>query len=137
LATAVSKLFEGDDNEMLPAEDFAAFASSGGVKGAMAFAPIAEIADAIVKLIAQRQTNLEIAYEIVGIADVMRGVTNPREAYKTQELKAQMAGGSTSRMRRKQTRVERFVRDSIRILAEIISELFDGRNDHEEVESGD
>jgi hypothetical protein len=126
LGDSVSKLFEGDDNEMLPAEDFAAFASSGGVKGAMAFAPIAEIADAIVKLIAQRQTNLEIAYEIVGIADVMRGVTNPREAYKTQELKAQMAGGSTSRMRRKQTRVERFVRDSIRILAEIISELFDG-----------
>ena len=125
LGDAVSKLFEGDDNEFIAAENFADFANSGGAQGAMIFTPTAEFADSLVKLSAQRQQNMEMIFELVGVGDIMRGVTNPREAFKTQELKAQAASGSTSRMRRKQSRVERFVRDSIRILAEVVAELFD------------
>jgi hypothetical protein len=125
LGDLVSKLFEGDDNELIAAENYADFANSGGVSGAISWVPTAEFADALVKLSAQRQSNLDMIFELVGVADIMRGVTNPREAFKTQQLKAQAASGSTSRMRRKQTRVERFVRDNIRLLAEVVGELFD------------
>lgn len=125
LGDAVSKMFEGDDNEMIAVENYSDFANSGGIAGAMMFSPTAEFADALVKLSSQRQQNMEMIFELVGVGDIMRGVTNPREAFKTQELKAQMNAGSTSRMRRKQRRVERFVRDNIRILAELVGELFD------------
>lgn len=125
LGEAVSKMFEGDDNEMIPVENYSDFANSGGIAGAMTFTPTAEFADSLAKLASQRQQNMEMIFELVGVGDIMRGVTNPREAFKTQELKAQMNAGATSRMRRKQRRVERFVRDNIRILAELVGELFD------------
>lgn len=125
LGSAVGKLFDADDNEMIAAEDFASVANSGGIEGSVMFSPIGTFADVLAKLAIERQQNKEIVYEVVGLGDVMRGVTNPREAYKTQEMKAQLASGSTSRMRRKQKRVERFVRDDIRLLAEIVGELFD------------
>ena len=125
LGNEVADLFEVDDNTLKPCANFSQIANVGGADGAVIWIPVAQASDALAKLVVQRQSNMEMIYEVVGVGDIMRGVTNPREAFKTQELKAQMASGSTSRMRRKQVRVERFVRDSIRLLAEVSGELFD------------
>jgi hypothetical protein len=124
-ADSIGKLFDADENKLIGDSNFNSVIANGGVENAILWAPNAATADVLAKLVIQRQTNMELIYEIVGIADIMRGVTNPREAYKSQELKMQVASGSSSRMRRKQKRVERFVRDSIRILGEVIGELYD------------
>jgi hypothetical protein len=56
-------------------------------------------------------------YEILGIADIMRGATRATETATAQQIKAQF--GST-RLQFKQFEVARFVRDAQRVKAEII-----------------
>jgi hypothetical protein len=75
-------------------------------------------------LLLQRDKNLEVIWNIVGLADILRGATNPRESGRAQQLKYQMVGGMRSRMGNKQKRMQRFARDCICLMAEVIAELF-------------
>lgn len=60
-------------------------------------------------------------YEILGIADIMRGETNAQEGVETQQLKSEFGA---VRLRQKQGAVDSFCRDLFRIMAEIIAEHF-------------
>lgn len=61
------------------------------------------------------------SYEISGISDLVRGATDPRETATAQERKAQYAN---LRLKKKQQNVQRFVRDVVAIMGEIIAEQF-------------
>ena len=73
------------------------------------------------ELILQRDQIKNVIFEITGIADFMRGDTDPNETAAAQRIKVQFG---SMRMVAKQKEVQRYARDIIRLKAEIIGEHF-------------
>jgi hypothetical protein len=117
----LSKLLTGNDNRMVPVENWAAFANQGGLNGSVAYLPIKDIALVLAELYKQREIAKNEIYEITGFSDIQRGVSKASETLGAQEIKNQWASG---RLKTLQKDVQRFCRDLIRIKAEIISEQF-------------
>lgn len=112
----------GTDNILIPVESWAAYAAKGGVP--IIFLPIKEVAEVIVHLAEQRRQILRDLFEITGMADIIRGQSDPRETLGAQRIKGQFA---TLRLDDRQSEVQRFVRDIIAIVAEIVAEQFSDR----------
>jgi len=120
--TSLSGLLDGEENALIPDENFGKLAQVGGIDGAIAFMPIAIIGDVIAKTIALRKDTIQVIYEIVGIADILRGASDPRETATAQRIKGQYGG---MRIRKRQKEIQRYARDQINILSEVIAEQFD------------
>ena len=120
-ANKINELMKSSENMLVPVDNWAAFAEKGGMKGMIDWMPIKEIADVWQRLLVQRDQLTNSIYELVGISDIQRGATDPRETRGAQELKANFG---SRRLQPKQRRIERFFRDILRIKAEIISEHF-------------
>lgn len=117
----MQKLFDSDDNEFIPSEDTTRLISEKGIQSAIWTMPVREIAEALVILKNQRRDLVQEIYEVTGISDIMRGATNPHETKGAQEIKANFGSG---RLARQQTAVQVYMRDIIRIIAEIAAENF-------------
>jgi hypothetical protein len=121
-STAIGRVFtEGMENQMIPVDNWAAFAEKGGLKGQMDFVPIDLAAQIIEKLTAQREVLKQGLFEVLGIGDIMRGMTDPDETLGAQQLKAQFGG---SRLQYKQMEVGQWVAAGQRIRAQIICTHF-------------
>jgi hypothetical protein len=121
-STPIGRVFqEGMENQMLPVDNWAAFAEKGGLKGQMDFVPIDVIAGVIEKLTQQRDVIKGNLYEVLGIGDIMRGMTNPDETLGAQQLKAQFGG---NRLQFKQQQIGAWVAGGQRIRAQIICDRF-------------
>ena len=117
-STAIGRVFtEGMENQMIPVDNWAAFAEKGGMQGQMDFVPIEVIAGVIERLTAQREVLKQNLYEVLGIGDIMRGMTNPDETLGAQQLKAQFGG---NRLQFKQQQIGGWVASGQRIKAQII-----------------
>jgi hypothetical protein len=114
-------LLDAEDNEMIPAENVAGMYEKGGIEKMVWIMPIQDAASVLRELYGQRELAKQAVYDISGISDVMRGQTKASETLGAQQLKANF--GST-RLRRKQRELQRFIRDLIRLKAEIIAEHF-------------
>lgn len=115
-------LQEGMDNRLIGVAKWSEFSSKGGLKGAIDFIPLKDIADTLLQLYEARDKTKNDLYEITGISDIVRGQASEGGATATeQRIKGQFA---TLRLQDRQSEVQRFARDSIRIKAEIISEQF-------------
>lgn len=108
------------ENRMIGVESWAAFSEKGGIKS-IVFLPIEEVAKTITACVELRRQLIQDVYEITGISDIMRGATDPNETLGAQQLKAQT--GSV-RIRDRQQDIQRFARDILRIMSEIIAEKF-------------
>jgi hypothetical protein len=117
----MDKLKNSAENELIAAENVNRIHDIGGLKNAVFFWPIEQASAVLVNLYNQRDQLKELIYEITGISDIMRGTTDPRETKGAQSIKANWGG---QRIQRRQKAVERYVRDIIRIKAEIIAEKF-------------
>jgi hypothetical protein len=121
-STAIGRVFsEGMENQLIPVDNWAAFAEKGGMKGQMDFVPIDIIAGVIDKLTVQRDVMKQNLYEVLGIGDIMRGQTNPSETLGAQQLKAQFGG---NRLQFKQQAIGNWVASGQRIRAQIICSKF-------------
>lgn len=83
--------------------------------------PIDTIAAVVVRLYEKRESCKQIIYEVTGLADVVRGVSQASETLGAQELKARYAN---SRIGPRQKAIQKFARDLYRLKAEIIAEKF-------------
>lgn len=119
--TSLSQLMSGEENELIPDADFGKLAQVKGIEGAISWMPIANIGDTISKLIALRQDTLSTIYEITGIADILRGASDPRETATAQRIKGQYGA---MRIRKRQKEIQRYARDLIRLLTEVVAEQF-------------
>jgi hypothetical protein len=120
--TALGRVFtEGLENQMIPVDNWAAFSEKGGLKGSMDFVPIEVIAQVIDRLTAQRDVLKGNLYEVLGIGDIMRGMTNPDETLGAQQLKAQFGG---NRLQFKQQQIGAWVASGQRIRSQIICDKF-------------
>ena len=118
---ALSRLLTGTENKMVAVENWTQFASTGGMNGSIQFLPIKEVALVLTELYRQREIAKAEIYEITGFSDIVRGVSKASETLGAQEIKNQWAG---SRLRMLQKEVQRFCRDIIAIVGEIIAEQF-------------
>jgi hypothetical protein len=114
-------LTEGVENDLIANENWAAFAQQGGLKGSVDFMPIEQFASAIQTLMEARQVTKSDIYEITGISDIIRGESDPNETATAQNIKGQYAG---LRLKDRQSEISRFIRDIIRIQAEILCQQF-------------
>lgn len=120
--TELKALMDADDNTGIPAEQARAWMTNGGIEKAIWWMPIDQIATVLKELYVARDAAKQVIYEITGISDIIRGATDPRETLGAQKLKA---NSSSLRLQRMQREVQRYVRDLIRLLAEVIGEHFD------------
>lgn len=121
-STPIGRVFqEGMENQMIPVDNWAAFAEKGGLKGQMDFVPIEIIAGVIERLTTQREVLKANLYEVLGIGDIMRGMTDPDETLGAQQLKAQFGG---NRLQFKQQQIGAWVAGGQRIRAQIICDHF-------------
>src|SRR6185503_1882418 len=106
---AVGRLFtEGSNGNLLPVKNWAAFAEKNGLKGQIDVYDMTPIAKALeTAYIAQDNLKQQI-YEIMHIADIVRGVSDPNETLGAQELKGQFVSMG---LRSMQADVARFATD--------------------------
>lgn len=119
-AAKINEMLKGD-NVLVPVDQWAVYAEKGGLQGMIDWMPIKEIADVWQRLVVQRDSLVKSIFELVGISDIQRGMSDPRETRGAQELKANFG---SRRLQPKQQRVQRFFRDILRIKAELIAENF-------------
>jgi len=117
----LGNLFNTAEGTMIPAHNWQAFSERGGFRGSMDFVPIESTAQVLVGMYQERIRLIQSIYELTGISDIQRGSTDPRETKGAQLLKAQF---SSLRLMPRQKKVERFVRDLFRLMAEVIGEVF-------------
>jgi hypothetical protein len=120
----LQQLFDSGDNQLIPVQDFAAFANSGSLKDMVQWLPIQQVAETLIQLYNARDRVKNILYEITGIGDIMRGMTSPDETLGAQELKANF---STRRITPQQKSIARFARDMFRLIGGVIAEHFSAK----------
>lgn len=117
----VPKILEALDNSMVPIENASEIASMGGLDKAIWMMPIDKLIQVIEGLYKAREATIQVIYQITGLGDVMRGVSNPHETFGAQKIKSQWG---TLRLQRLQREVQRFIRDLFRLKSEVISNQF-------------
>jgi hypothetical protein len=120
--TELSALANADDNQFVPVKNYADLSQKGGLPAAFQAEDIGALADVLAALHKQRDLRVQTIYEVIGIADIMRGASDPRETFGAQRIKAQFGG---NRLKKRQEKIQRFVRDTLRIKAELIAEHFE------------
>jgi hypothetical protein len=113
---------EAEDGELVPATDSMQFMQAGGLEKAIHWYPLDPTTMAIKTLYEQREAIKQTIYEVTGIADILRGATDPNETLGAQNLKAQWG---SLRIQRRQSEVARFARELFELKAEIIASKFD------------
>jgi hypothetical protein len=114
-------LNEGMENKLIATRNWAKMTQKGGLPGAMSLLPIKEMADALTALYLARAQVKNDLYEISGVSDIVRGASDPNETAAAQKMKGQFAG---RRSGDRKEEFDRFVRDTLAIMAEIAVEHF-------------
>jgi hypothetical protein len=119
---SLARLFtEGENNALLPVKNYAAFSEKGGLQGAINLVDIRPIAEGLnMAYQAMEQVKGQI-YEIMGIADIQRGQTDPNETLGAQIIKSNNASG---RLKTMQHEVVNFATTLLQIKAQIICNHF-------------
>lgn len=122
-AEGLNRMFnEGTENELIPIAQWSVFAGEkGGMKGAMELLDISMIAKALLDAYSARDKVKQDLDEITGMSDIIRGETEASETATAQKLKAGFAGQRISDM---QKDVQRFIRETIRIMTDVICNHF-------------
>jgi hypothetical protein len=121
-ASELQRLFsEGENNTMIPVHNWMAFAEKQGMKGAIDLVDITPFASALQSCYqAMEQVKGQI-YELMGIADIQRGQTDPNETLGAQIIKSNNAAG---RLKTMQHAVVDFATSLLSIKAQIICNHF-------------
>jgi hypothetical protein len=114
-------LNEGVENELIPVDNWAAFAEKGGLKGQVDWLPIEAIVAAIDKLTQKRDEAINLLYQVTGMSDILRGASLAGASATEQAIKARFA---SVRVQALQDEFARLATDIQRIKAEIVSKHF-------------
>ena len=117
----LSQLMKAGDNDLIAAQNVTALLERGGLDKAIWMMPIDVAAAVLKELYMQRDATKQVIYEITGISDIMRSASDPNETFGAQKIKTQWG---TQRLQKIQKEVQRYIRDLIRLKAEIIAEKF-------------
>jgi hypothetical protein len=117
----IEKVLEAEDNTLVPVEN-PSMPDGTGVDKMIYFMPVDMLANTVLSLHQQRDRVKQVIYEITGISDILRGASQASETATAQQLKNQWG---SLRLKKLQKEVQRFCRDSLRIILEIAVTKFD------------
>lgn len=118
----LSALKNADDNTDVPIRaNLGMLAAQGGLAALVAEYPNTGKSQVLGVLEQRKQSAVAEIYEITGIADILRGASDPQETAEAQKIKGQF--GSV-RLKARQAAVQYFVRDALRLCAEMVCEHF-------------
>ena len=121
-SSELSRLFsEGENNTLIPVKNWQAFAEKQGMRGAIDLVDITPFATALVAAYQAMEQVKNQIYEIMGIADIQRGQSDPNETLGAQIIKSNNASG---RLKTMQHNVVDFATELLRIKAQIICNHF-------------
>ena len=109
------------DVALVSVSDFSKLRESGGIRGIIDFVPLEQYVAALEQLSQRRQDVINNIFEITGVSDIMRGSSSGADTA-TAIIKKTNFG--TLRNQDRQNDMQRFIRDLLRIKAEIICEYF-------------
>lgn len=121
LGDTLSSLMESDDNTLTATDKSASLAAEGGMDAAIWFMPVEKLIVVLRELYAARESCKQVIFEIMGLADIMRGASQASETLGAQQMK--QSWGSL-KLRRKQKEVQRYARDLLRMQLEIAAKKF-------------
>jgi hypothetical protein len=107
------------DGQVMPLQNWVNFTEKGGFGGAIDWLPFERAVQALEPLMAYRDDCLIKIDLITGLPDIARGVTDPSETASAQQRKSRWA---TIKLSERQSKVQRFCRQIISIMAQIIFE---------------
>ncbi len=121
---ALGRILKSDENDLVPVDDMMATFTQGGGNGlasAVQFLPLDIFAKGL-EALAKRKAEVKAdAFEITGMSDILRGQGDPSETATGVAAKGHFA---TLRLAKHQKDVAVFVRDIVRLMAEMTCELF-------------
>ena len=111
---------EAVENDLIPVDNWAAFAERGGISGAIDWMPVEEIASVLSKLIERRNDCKAMLYEISGISDIMRGAqaSGAPASATERSLEARFA---SVKIQAFQDEFSKYATDLIRLRAEVVA----------------
>jgi hypothetical protein len=112
---------EGESGTMMPVKNWAAFAEKNGLKGAINLVDLNPIYGALEACYKAADEQKKQIYEIIGLADIIRGSTDAGETATAQKLKGQFG---SMRLRHMQMKVAQFATELLQIKAQIICKHF-------------
>lgn len=118
---AMAALEKAKDGELVPATNAQALLDGGSLDKAIFLMPIEKAVQALQALVEQRDRVKQVIYEIMGLSDILRGVSEASETATAQSIKAQWGGLRIDSGRKE---IQRLARDTIRIMSEIVAEKF-------------
>jgi len=120
--TSLGRLFtEGENTNLIPVKNWAAFAEKQGLKGAIDIMDLKPIYEALQgAYLAMEQIKNQV-YEITGISDIVRGQGDPNATATAEQLKGQYAN---LRLKSYQEQVAEYAAEAIQIKAQIICNKF-------------
>lgn len=113
-------LAEGTENQLVPVSGWAALKEKGGLKGSFELLPMQEIAETLGFLREQRQQLIDDIYQLTGISDILRGLSDPNETATAQQIKGRF---SIVRIQDAQQEVQRFCREIVHVIGEMVSKF--------------
>jgi hypothetical protein len=108
-------------NNQFKGIDISEIDQAGGLRNVFYPEPMDDRIKVIIGLEDKKQKLINEIYEITGIADIMRAVSNPKETAAAQKIKGKFG---TYRLQERQQTVQNYVKGIIEIMAEIVSEHF-------------
>jgi len=115
---SIARMFkEAGNTQMIPVDQWAAFAEKGGIRGTIEFVPIDQVAQVLERLYQARGQVQDQIYEITGLSDIIRGASQASETATAQQIKSQYA---SLRLKVMQDAVAVFATEVLRIKAQII-----------------
>lgn len=118
----VPNVFSLDDGEFLPVTRYRELAEQGGLPAVVGVLPTADVVAALQALYQERDTIIQTIYEIIGLADIMRGKSDPGDGQETNKLKGKFG---SIRISEQQREMQDYIRDLYVIHAELIAANFD------------
>lgn len=113
---AIEEVLKAEENTLIPADQVASLVNTKGLEGAIWLMPLDKIIVVVKELYLAREQCKSVIYEITGISDIIRGQSSPTETLGAQKIKETWV---TLRLKNMQKEVQRYVRDSLRIMLEI------------------
>ena len=118
---AIGRMFESAENTLIPVDNWAMFTEAGGTAGGIQWYPVEQVASVLQMLQQQYEHIKAVLFEVSGLSDIQRGVTNQYETAEAQKIKAQFASG---RMSGYQRDVSEFVSAILNIMGEMVVQLY-------------
>jgi hypothetical protein len=120
--TEMAKIKTASDGAYIPVNDMIDKLKGAQLENIIANLPSDQNKEIISMLVEDKEYLKSEVFEILGIADIMRGESQQGVGVETQQLKSEFGA---VRIRDKQSTVNRFCRDLFRIMGEVMAEHFE------------